>query len=93
MINRYSTEHVLFKLRPIQDPQPSIDKLTKFLDAIYASPVSNLATEAGIVLDLIRKDSVSLSKLKFAVEHMNNVSKLLSWLVFCFFVLIDMIYS
>ena len=72
-------QHLLFKMQPVklQEQQPAIDKLTKFLDAIYGSPVSNLADEAGIILDLIRKDSAPLAKLKFAVEHMSNVSKLL----------------
>jgi hypothetical protein len=72
-------QHLLFKMQPVklQEQQLAIDKLTKFLDAIYGSPVSNLADEAGIILDLIRKDSAPLAKLKFAVEHMSNVSKLL----------------
>ena len=76
----FSTYHyLLFKIQlvKLQEQQPAIDKLVKFLDAIYGSPVSNLADEAGIILDLIRKDSAPLAKLKFAVEHMGNVSKLL----------------
>lgn len=72
-------QHLLFKMQPVklQEQQLAIDKLTKFLDAIYGSPVSNLADEAVIILNLIRKDSAPLAKLKFAVEHMSNVSKLL----------------
>ena len=69
-----------------QDAQPSTDKLTKFLDAIYVSSVTNLANEAGPILDLILKDSTPLSKLKSALEHMSQVSKWLGnlFVIFCF---------
>ena len=42
-----------------------------------AAQSATLADEAGIILHLIRKDSAPLAKLKFAVEHMSHVSKLL----------------